>query len=112
VQNEAEKAVSEELPELCRDIRSITPEALTENDQDHIDEELGDLLFAVVNLIRFRGGKSASELLRQANLKFENRFRKMEKCFADAGKVLDGADPETFDRFWEMVKKSEVKHEK
>lgn len=100
--------ITGKISEECDEVR----EALTENDQDHIDEELGDLLFAVVNLIRFRGGKSASELLRQANLKFENRFRKMEKCFADAGKVLDGADPETFDRFWEMVKKSEVNHEK
>lgn len=95
--------ITDKIAEECGEVRA----ALLENDEEHIDEELGDLLFAVINLIRFRGGKSASELLRKANLKFENRFRKMEACFADAGEKLDGAAPETFDRFWEMVKEQE-----
>lgn len=79
-------------------------EALAENDDEHIDEELGDLLFAVVNLIRFRNKSHASELLRRANLKFENRFRSMEKAFESAGENLSGATPEKFDYFWEKVK--------
>jgi MazG family protein len=82
-------------------------QALAENDDDHIDEELGDLLFAVINLIRFRGGRSATELLRQANLKFENRFRRLEEIFAASGRKLDGASPEEFDRVWEEVKAAE-----
>lgn len=99
--------VADKISEECGEVRA----ALAENDPEHLDEELGDLLFAVVNLIRFRGGKSASALLRQANLKFENRFRQMEKCFADAGEKMDGADPAQFDRFWEMVKDRERKDE-
>ncbi len=84
-------------------------QALAENDDDHIDEELGDLLFAVVNLIRFRGKTHASELLRRANLKFENRFRAMEKAYAADNRTLEGSDPETFDRYWEKIKAAEKK---
>jgi MazG family protein len=84
-------------------------QALAENDDAHIDEELGDLLFAVVNLIRFRGKTHASELLRKANLKFEKRFRAMEKAFAGDGRNMAESDPETFDRYWEMVKAAEKK---
>lgn len=90
--------IAEELAEVSS--------ALEENDPAHIDEELGDLLFAVINLIRFRNGKNSSELLRQANMKFENRFRAMEELFAAAGKKLENASPEEFDRMWEKVKNS------
>ena len=100
--------ITDKIAEECSEVRA----AMQENNEAHIDEELGDLLFAVINLIRFRGGKSASELLRMANLKFENRFRKMEECFAAAGETLNGADPETFDRFWKMVKEHEKQDEK
>ena len=87
-------------------------QALAEKDDEHIDEELGDLLFAVINLIRFRGRSHASDLLRQANLKFENRFRAMEQEFANDGKELSATDPETFDRYWERVKaKTAVKND-
>ena len=71
-----------------------------------MDEELGDLLFAVINLIRFRKRASASELLRRADLKFEKRFRAMEKLLADSGIAIEDADAETFDRYWEEVKKT------
>ena len=81
-------------------------EALASGDDDHIDEELGDLLFAVINLIRFRGKSHASDLLRKANLKFENRFRAMEKLLSAGKKDLSGYTAEEFDRAWEKVKNS------
>lgn len=82
-------------------------QAMAENDDDHIDEELGDLLFAVVNLIRFRGKSHAAELLRKANLKFEKRFRAMEKKIADDGMAMTECDAAAFDRYWEKVKAAE-----
>ena len=82
-------------------------QAMAENDDDHIDEELGDLLFAVVNLIRFRGKSHAAELLRKANLKFEKRFRAMEKKIANDGMAMTECDAATFDRYWEKVKAAE-----
>jgi ATP diphosphatase len=60
--------IDEELAELDR-----------ESDPDRQTEELGDLLFAVVNLARHLN-IDAEEALRQANLKFERRFRRIEKA--------------------------------
>ena len=98
-------SVIDKIAEETAEVR----EAAISGDGKHLDEELGDLLFSVVNLIRFRKGKSAAELLRMANLKFENRFREMEKAFSLAGETLAGASPEKMDAFWEKVKAAETK---
>ena len=95
--------VLDKIREECREVE----QELTDGREEAVDEELGDLLFSVVNLIRFRGRKSSSELLRQANDKFEKRFRAMEKMFAAAGEKLENASPDKFDRFWEAVKQQE-----
>ncbi len=97
-QNEVQ--VLDKIAEETAEVR----EALAENDDEHIDEELGDLLFAVVNLIRFRQKTHASELLRRANLKFENRFRQLEKEFAANHEDISRATPERMDQLWEKVK--------
>lgn len=97
-------AVADKISEELDEVR----QAMAEKDDDQVDEELGDLLFSVINLIRFRK-KDASEVLRRANLKFERRFRKMEECFAAAGESVAGADAAKFDRFWEEAK--EYDHE-
>ena len=92
-------SVADKISEEVSEVR----QALASGDEDAVDE-LGDLLFAVINLIRFRKRENASGLLRKANLKFEKRFREMEKRMTEAGMILENADPETFDRFWEEVK--------
>ena len=79
-------------------------QAMVQNDGDQIDEELGDLLFAVVNLVRFRNGRSSEELLRRASMKFETRFRSLENLLGDS---LENADPEQLNAAWEQVKAEE-----
>ena len=81
--------------------------ALADNDDDAVDEELGDLLFAVINLIRFRKRSRSEDLLRRANAKFEQRFRIMEKEAENTGFQLADLSIEQLDALWEKAKTSE-----
>lgn len=81
--------------------------ALADNDDDDVDEELGDLLFAVINLIRFRKRSRSEDLLRRANAKFEQRFRIMEKEAENTGFQLADLSIEQLDALWEKAKTSE-----
>jgi len=68
-----------------------------------IEEELGDLLFACVNLARYLDIQS-EEVLRQANRKFERRFRYMEKQILSQQKSLDEASLQEMDEWWDRAK--------
>lgn len=81
--------------------------ALADNDDDAIDEELGDLLFAVINLIRYRKRSRSEDLLRRANGKFEQRFRIMETEAENAGLQLADLSTEQLDALWEKAKTTE-----
>ena len=84
-----------------------TRQAMASGSETAVDEELGDLLFSVVNLIRFRKGTSSEELLRKASLKFETRFRTMEKLLREAGKKWEECSPEQLDELWRRAKLDE-----
>ena len=75
-------------------------EACKEQDKDHMEDELGDILFAVVNLARWNKIDAEQALLR-ANKKFEKRFRKMEEL---AQKPLCEYTFEEFDALWKQAK--------
>jgi XTP/dITP diphosphohydrolase len=88
--------VMEELAELN--------EAMEENNQDHIEEEFGDVLFSIVNLARFL--KVDPELaLERTNRKFIDRFNKMEIIANDRGQSLLDMNLEEMDALWNLVKK-------
>ncbi len=75
---------------------------------DHVDaavtEELGDLLFSVVNLARFR--KTDPEvLMAAANAKFEERFSAMERDLKQHGLDLASATPDRMEESWQTVKR-------
>lgn len=71
-------------------------------DKDHMEDELGDILFAVVNLARWNKIDAEQALLR-ANKKFMTRFRKMEEL---AEKPLEQYSFEEFDTLWKRAKKN------
>jgi len=75
-------------------------------DPDAIGEEIGDLLFAVVNLAR-KSGHEAELLLAAANRKFVRRFQAVEEIFRQQGRSLDEATLEEMDGAWEAVKAGE-----
>jgi len=88
--------VEEELEELRVEIRR------REND-DRVEEELGDLLFAVSNLARHLS-IDAEQALRAGNNKFERRFRQVEAEVEAAGKRLQDCSLEELDAHWERSK--------
>ncbi len=65
--------------------------------------ELGDLLFAVVNLARWRG-IDAESALREANLRFRSRFRWLEQKARGRGRELSDMSLEELDQLWEEAK--------
>lgn len=69
-------------------------------------DELGDVLFSVVNYARHLGIDS-EEALRRANSKFERRFRAMEDEAKRQNLAMDDALIETLERLWQSVKSAE-----
>lgn len=79
-------------------------EAIAEADQDHIEEEIGDLLFVCANLAR-RLKVDPEIALRKANMKFETRFRQMEELAAQNGVDFDSLDIAAQENLWQEIKK-------
>ena len=82
-------------------------EAMDSGNVSAVEDELGDLLFSAVNLIRFRKGQDSEALLRQACRKFENRFRFIEKSLKAEGVSLESAGIERMETLWQAAKKGE-----
>ena len=83
---------------------SEVKEALVEESPSHIQEELGDLLFVCVNLVR-KLGYDAEETLKAANRKFETRFTAMEAEAAKDGDDFATLSLEDQEKLWQRVKK-------
>lgn len=90
--------VREEIGELA--------DACVRGDADALREEIGDLLFVLVNLARFEGLR-AEACLAEACDKFERRFRAMEEALGDEAKTMRGQTPEALDALWKTVKRAE-----
>ncbi|SQI41911.1 Nucleoside triphosphate pyrophosphohydrolase [Leminorella richardii] len=92
--------VHEELEEVMHEARQAVI------DESKLEEELGDLLFATVNLSRHLGHKAESAL-QVANRKFERRFRRVEEIVKASGKSLEQASLQEMDMVWHQVKEEE-----
>ena len=105
--------IEEELAEVRHHLQSRAPLAphsppVLDDVHDELEAELGDLLFACVNLCR-KAGVHASLALDKANLKFESRFRSVEEIARERGLVLGSASLEELDAIWDQVKDTETK---
>jgi nucleoside triphosphate diphosphatase len=74
--------------------------------QARLESELGDLLFAVVNLCR-KADVHPALALDKANVKFAERFRGVERMAAERGLVVGDATLEELDALWDEVKKTQ-----
>jgi MazG family protein len=100
VQGALEK-VEEEIRELKQEIRP-------DMNQQAIADELGDVLFCIVNVCRYL--KVDPEVaLRATNSKFERRFSYVEQRLKDEGRTPDEATLEEMDRYWDEGKALEKK---
>ncbi|SNS08532.1 ATP diphosphatase [Pseudomonas nitroreducens] len=90
--------VREELDEVL--------EAMAGGDTEAQAEEVGDLLFVVVNLAR-KLKVDPETALRAANAKFERRFRYIETALRDQGRTLEDSNLEEMDELWGAAKRDE-----
>jgi tetrapyrrole methylase family protein/MazG family protein len=95
--------VHEEIDEL--------KEAIANENAEKVEEELGDVLFSLVNLGRFLK-ISSEEALRITISKFSTRFNAMEDRLKKEGKSLTASTLEEMDAVWDEVKKSEKEQSK
>jgi len=92
--------IAEELGELKNEM------AAPARDADRLEDELGDLLFACVNLARHLAVDPESAL-RGTNAKFERRFRQVEARLAADGKRPEEASLEAMEALWQQIKRAE-----
>jgi ATP diphosphatase len=94
------KGVREKITEELHELEA----AVGTRDEANIEEEFGDLLFAVVNLARHLD-VDPEKALSAANIKFERRFRDMEDAVIAGGKSLREHTLESLDKEWRAAKK-------
>ena len=94
--------IEEEVHELRQELAAQPP-----SPPARVEEEVGDLLFAVANLSRFLRFDPES-CLRRANQKFERRFRAMEQKIVNSGRQLKECTLEEMEAVWEEIKAGET----
>ncbi|WP_353683480.1 nucleoside triphosphate pyrophosphohydrolase [Thermodesulfovibrio sp. 3907-1M] len=98
---ETPQGVIEKIKEELREVE----EAIKTGEKDRIEEEIGDLLFSIVNLSRFLK-IDPETALRKTNRKFEKRFKKLEKLAGQKGKTLKDLSLQEMDSLWNEIKKT------
>ena len=93
--------VWEKLDEELKELK----EAQIQNNFDNVEEELGDVLFTIVNLSRFFG-VSAENALRKSNKKFIQRFQLLEKKIIKSSRNIEDHSKKELNDIWDEVKKS------
>jgi ATP diphosphatase len=94
------KKVEEELAEINEVI-------ISNKKQEALEEELGDLLFSVVNLSRHLE-VNAEEALRKGNNKFIQRFQYLEARVEGDGKKIEDCSLDELEKYWQLAKQKEV----
>jgi MazG family protein len=92
--------ICEELDELIEADTAIV------RTQDEVEDELGDLLFAVINYSRFLK-VDPTVALRKSTAKFQSRFNDLKQICDSRGILIDPTNPKELDKVWEEVKEKQ-----
>jgi tetrapyrrole methylase family protein/MazG family protein len=93
--------IGEELDELRH--------AFAQQNPQECEEELGDLLFALVNFSRFVSSAPAEELLSRATSKFQRRFAFIEQQLQDRGKTPEACTLDELEALWNEAKRRGIR---
>ena len=94
------------VEKVREELAEVEQELTAESASEQLQDEIGDLLFAVVNLAR-KAGVHPALALDRANTKFERRFQGIERLAAERGIKVGDAGLAVLDALWDEVKASE-----
>lgn len=89
---------------LQEEIAELKAEIVHEDNHNRIADELGDILFACVNLSRHLD-INPEQALRDSNLKFISRFHLVEQLLQEDGRVMDDCSVEELEGYWQKAKR-------
>lgn len=94
------------IAKVKEELAEVQAELNDGEEQDRLQAEIGDLLFACVNLAR-HAGVDPEASLRQANTSFERRYRVMESLLAAEGRNMEELNIEAMEQLWSQAKAGE-----
>jgi MazG family protein len=101
------EGVFEKLQEEVRELREVIAEGKDEDRRERLEDEIGDMLFVIVNIARYLKIDSESALKR-ANRKFKTRFQYMESELARQGKTVEEASIDEMEALWQRAKSESI----
>ena len=99
------------LAKIREEVDELAVEMVDPANKDGMEDELGDVFFALINLARHLD-VDPETALRRTNRKFERRFREMESRLAAQNRNLNATSLEEMERLWAEVKAEEKKGQK
>ncbi len=100
--------VSGVLDKVAEEAEELKSEIAEKDNGVRVEEEFGDLLFSLVNLGRWIGADPETAL-RNANSRFENRFRRVEAVLAERGELPSNVPLEELEALWQSAKRHGTK---
>lgn len=100
------KAREQVWDKVIEELNELKYEVEQESDKQHLEDEFGDLLFALVNYARYLG-INPEDALERTNRKFINRFQYIESASKKDGKKLEDMSLEEMDHYWNEAKSLE-----
>ncbi|MFC4528513.1 nucleoside triphosphate pyrophosphohydrolase [Dyella halodurans] len=95
------------IDKLLEEVEEVRAEFADGRDVRRLQDEIGDVLFVMVNLAR-HARVDFSQAMRHANAKFERRFRSMEQLALEQGRSLAQQDLAEQEALWQQAKRDEV----